>query len=48
MAYNTNHKKKILDFLIANEAHHFTIEEIIEALATADRAEKLRSAGTEI
>ena len=36
MAYNTNHKKKILDFLIANEAHHFTIEEIIEALNTGD------------
>lgn len=36
MPYNTNHKKRILDFLIANKERHFTIEEIIEALSGED------------
>ncbi len=38
MPYNTNHKKRILDYLIANKDRHFTIEEIIEALNDGDGA----------
>jgi len=33
MAYMTNHKKQILDFLIQNKDRHYTVEEIIEALS---------------
>lgn len=36
MSYMTSHKKRILDFLIQNRSRHFTVEEIIEALATGD------------
>jgi len=36
MPYMTSHKKKILDFLIRNRSRHFTVEEIIEALAAGE------------
>jgi len=36
MPYMTNHKKRILDFLIQHRSRHFAIEEIIEALSVDD------------
>lgn len=36
MPYMTGHKKRILDFLIRNKDHHYTVDEIISALSVGD------------
>ena len=37
MPYMTNHKKRILDFLIDHKDRHYTIDEIVRALSVGEK-----------